>query len=137
MGTAFSASSDVTSAAGSSSGGRLNSDSAPILSGARLVAMTCSEGQRETSAAMSPAASSTCSRLSSTRSTRRSPMTVTSASSAERPCASAMSSAIPTVGSTSAAAVTEASETNAAPPGYSGAMRRKSSIENRVLPVPP
>ena len=64
-------------------------------------------------------------------------MTVPSASSAERPCASAMSSAMPTVGSTSAAAVTEASETKAAPPAYSGARRRKSSIEKRVLPVPP
>ena len=38
----------VTFGAGSSSGGRLNSDSAPILSGARLVAITCSAGQRET-----------------------------------------------------------------------------------------
>ena len=132
-----SASSDAASGAGSSSGGRPNSDSAPILSGARLVAITCSEGQRATSAAMSPAASSTCSRLSSTRSTRRSPMTVASASRAERPWASAMSSAMATVGSTSAAAVTEASDTKAAPPAYSGARRRKSSIEKRVLPVPP
>ena len=81
--------------------------------------MTWSAGQRETSAAMSPAASSTCSRLSSTSSMRRSPMTVRSASSAERPCASAMSSAAATVGNTSADAVTDASETNAAPPGYS------------------
>ena len=52
-GHVFSASSDVASCAGSSSGGRPNSDSAPILSGARLVAITCSDGQRETSAAMS------------------------------------------------------------------------------------
>ena len=68
---------------------------------------------------------------------RRSPITVQSASSAERPCASAMSSATPTVGNTADAAVTDASDTNAAPPGYSGASRRKSSIEKRVLPVPP
>ena len=64
-------------------------------------------------------------------------MTVQSASSAERPCASAISSAMPTVGNTAEAAVTDASETNAAPPGYSGASRWNSSIEKRVLPVPP
>ena len=64
-------------------------------------------------------------------------MTVASASRAERPWASAMSSAMAIVGSTSAGAVTEASDTKAAPPAYSGARRRKSSMENRVLPVPP
>lgn len=53
----------------------------------------------------------TLTRLSRTSSIRRSPMTVHSASSAERPWASAMSSEMLTVGSTSAASVTEASET--------------------------
>ena len=68
---------------------------------------------------------------------RRCPITVQSASSAERPCASGISNAMQTVGNTDEAAVTAASDTNAAPPGYSGTNRWNSSIEKRVLPVPP
>ena len=136
-GLCISAATDVVPAAGRSSGGSANSDSAPILSGARLVATTVSPGQYETSVAMSPAASRTCSRLSSTRSMRRSPITVHSASIAARPCASATSSVVAIADATSAAFETEASETNAASSVKCVASRSCSSMAKRVFPVPP
>ena len=100
----------VLCASGRASGGSANSRSAPILSGPRLVVITHKRAQRDTSSAMSPAASNTCSRLSSSNSMRPLPITVAIASTAERPSASAMPSAVLTVGITSPACVTDASD---------------------------
>ena len=83
----------------------------PIVSGARLVVITHTPEQRDTSSAMSAAESLACSMLSSSKRVRPPPITVAIASNAERPCASAMPSAVLTVGITSRTSVTAASDT--------------------------
>ena len=121
-------------ASSSMSGGRSNRVSAETLSASRLVSTTRSDGVIPTNEVSSAATlGSSCSTLSSTRCVRRSP-TRAEIPSADSPSAP---SAPATDGRTRDASRSAASGMKNVPPSASSAIRRESSIANRVLPVPP
>ena len=105
-----------------------------IRSGSRLVATIRRAGAAASSSASGRAASgSSCSRLSRTTWVRFSPIRVAIAAALapEAPRRSAIS------GHDQCGSRTGASGTKTVPPSASSARNRASSIENRVLPVPP
>ena len=123
--------------AGSARGGMGYSCSPLTRRGARLVASTTSPGQPSIRTATSGAASSRCSRLSST--SRRCLLLrwSTKDSSGVLPCASGAPNERKTVGTRSAVSEREASPTNAVPSGKFSAASRAASMARRVLPTPP
>ena len=125
------------SASGSASGGTGNSCSPEMRNTARLVARTLRLGQATRRSAMSGVASSTCSRLSRTRSRcfaaecrdqRLGERAVASLAHAER-CAIAEA--------TSAGSGTAASGTKTAPSANSASAAAATASASRVLPTPP
>ena len=122
---------------GSASGASEYSRSAAIRNGVRLVVTIRSLGQRSTSRATSGAASTTCSRLSRSRSAFLSPMRETTPSPSVRSSASLTSSAAARAGRNASGSVTSASGTNATPSRNSAASARPTSTIMRVFPTPP
>ena len=124
---------------GSASGGTGCSISPRTLRGARLVTSTVRPGHAATRPATSGAASSRCSRLSSTRRNRPSLSLSVRASYGVRPSLTAAPSEPSTAGITSAGSSIGASPTKATPSGKSpeASEARAASTARRVLPTPP
>jgi hypothetical protein len=127
----------VVGSAGSGSGGTGYTCSARSPSTVRLVARMATPPQRASSSSRSPAASSTCSRLSRTSSQAPSPSCSTRASGGASVPARSTPTARAMPASTSAGWVTPASGTNTAPAAKSVANRPPAANARRVLPIPP
>ena len=116
--------------------GRGRSALREMSSGARLVTRSVRPGASASSSASIGAASSTCSKLSSTSSARRPRSEATSASSDPRSGLSIRPSAPAIVVATRSASLIGASSTSTTPPGNSASRPVVASTASRVFPVP-
>ena len=122
---------------GSSNGGIGTSCSPPIRSGLRLDTSTFSRLAIPRIAATAGAASVTCSKLSSTSSRCLSRRWSPRASTTDSPGTVGTSRTSAIASGTSSASDTAASSTKYTPPEKRSLIRDASSIDSRVLPVPP
>jgi hypothetical protein len=125
-----------SSGRGKGRGASGNSCSSDSRSGVRLVASTRIPGAASSSCAATTAAGRTCSKLSSTRSSRLDRRWSVSAWAAGRSGSSGTPRAVATADRTSSGSATSASETNQAPCGKASSREAATSTARRVLPDP-
>jgi hypothetical protein len=122
---------------GTGSGGTGYSRSAASPSTVRLVARIVTPRQRASSSASSPAALTTCSRLSRISSHRSPPNHSASACSGDPAPPRLAPTARATASSTRPGSVTAASGTNTTPAANRSPSRSPTATASRVLPIPP
>ena len=137
VGAAPSAGAPRSAASGRESGGTRNSCSPDTPSATRLVTRTFSRGQASSRSETTGAAGRRCSKLSSTRSRRRSASKWWSRATEKSCPASRPPSAWKIAGATCSGAPTAPRETNATPSRKAPASSSATAIARRVLPTPP
>jgi hypothetical protein len=123
--------------------GTSTSHSTPSPSRRLEVTSTCTPGARRSSSASAPAASPSCSRLSSTSSSSRPVRWSASSSSGSRgtasdtPSARARSATTRSAASSRWAGLVPTNDTNTTPSGWRSSRAAATSSASRVLPMPP